>query len=117
MSVGKTNKIESFQKKSTSAFCSICWLLFGCCHTNHLSFPTLISISIAKLNLFVDNKNQDLAQPYRIILGLKIQCLRYHKDELTVLLETIDHKPDILALTEIWIEEEDSAEKYTLRDY
>ena len=47
-----------------------------------------------------DNKNQDLAQLYRTILGLNIQCLRYHKDELTVLLETLDHKPDILALTE-----------------
>ena len=64
-----------------------------------------------------DNKNQDLAQPYRIILGLNIQCLRYHKDELTVLLETIDHKPDISSLTETWIAEEDSAEEYTLTDY
>ena len=63
-----------------------------------------------------DNKNQDLAQPYRIILGLIIQCLRYHKDELTVLLETIDHKPDFLALNETWIAEEDSAEEYTLTD-
>ena len=34
-----------------------------------------------------------------------------------MLLETIGHKPDILLLTETWIAEEDSAERYTLTDY
>ena len=63
-----------------------------------------------------DNKNQDLAQSYQTMLGLYIQCLRYHKDELKVLLETLGHKPDILALTETWVAEEDRAEEYTLTD-
>ena len=66
-----------------------------------------------------DSRNQGLAQSYRIEVSQNIQCLRciHHKDELMVLLETLDLNTNVLALTETWIAEEDSSDEYILTCY
>ena len=35
-----------------------------------------------------------------LILGLYIQCLRYHKDELQILLKSLPNLPQVLAFAE-----------------
>ena len=42
------------------------------------------------------------------VLGLNIRCLDYHKNELRVLLEIIDKNPEVLALTETWMTDDQS---------
>ena len=41
------------------------------------------------------------------LLGLNIRPLGFHHDEITILLSTFEHKPDVLILTETWIAEND----------
>ena len=38
------------------------------------------------------------------VLGLNIRSLDYHINELRVLLEIMDKKPEVLALTETWMQ-------------
>ena len=42
------------------------------------------------------------------VLGLNIRSLDYHVNELRVLLEILDKKPEVLALTETWMTDDHS---------
>ena len=42
------------------------------------------------------------------VLGLNIRSPDYHKNELRVLLEIMDKKPEVLALTETWMTDDHS---------
>ena len=50
-------------------------------------------------------------------MGLNIQSLRFHHAEQVVFLETIEQKPDVIALTETWLKDSDQLEDYDLPGY
>ena len=51
------------------------------------------------------------------VLEINIQCLKCHKDEKIVLLETLQQQPDILSPKEIWLSENYNLDEYELQDY
>ena len=52
-----------------------------------------------------------------LILGLNIQCLRYHKDELQIFLKSLPSLPQVLAFAETWVSEEDDLYDYNIDGY
>ena len=52
-----------------------------------------------------------------IFLSLNIQSLGFHYAELVVFLETLEKKPDVIALTETWLKDSDQLEDYDLPGY
>ena len=68
------------------------------------------------------NKNFDVDQSLAhsrllTLLGLNIRSLGFHHDELNILLNTFEHKPVVLALTETWIAENDPLDEYDILGY
>ena len=51
------------------------------------------------------------------VLGLNIRSLGFHHDQLKKVLETFECKPEILIITETWLTENDSLERFELDDY
>ena len=49
--------------------------------------------------------------------GLNISSLKFDKHELKLFLDTLEQKPGGLALTETWVAENDSIEKYNFDGY
>ena len=47
----------------------------------------------------------------------KHKVFNYHQDDLKTLLETFRTKPDLLALTETWMTEDEDRETYNLKDH
>ena len=65
-------------------------------------------------------KNQTVAQKSNTtscFLGLNVRCLSYHLDELKVLLASLDHEPDVIALTETWMTVDDDKSDYKFEGY
>ena len=52
-----------------------------------------------------------------IMLGLNIQSLRCHRDELLVELDSFNSKPSVIALTETWLTENDNTSTLNLDGY
>ena len=52
-----------------------------------------------------------------IVPGLKIRSLGIHQDQLKSLLQTFEHKPEILITTETWLSENDPFNRFELDDY
>ena len=52
-----------------------------------------------------------------IRLGLNIQSLRCHRDELLVELDSFNSKPSVIALTETWLTENDNTSTLNLDGY
>ena len=67
-----------------------------------------------------DIENQSLV-PFenesKTILGMNIRSLGKHLSELEVLLETMEHKPEIIAITESWMTQSDDMEDFNITDY
>ena len=49
--------------------------------------------------------------------GLNIRCISCHKDKMMFILDTLEKKPDNLAVTETWMAEDDEWETYNLKQY
>ena len=52
-----------------------------------------------------------------IMLGLNIQSLRCHRDEILVELDSFNSKPSVIALTETWLTENDNTSTLNLDGY
>ena len=46
------------------------------------------------------------------VVGINLQSLKCHKDEVVVLPKTLQEQPDILALTKLWLAENDNLHEY-----
>ena len=54
---------------------------------------------------------------YKSILGMNIQSLGFHLNELKILLENLEDKPDMIAITETWMTENDDPNEFFLEGY
>ena len=67
-----------------------------------------------------DTENQSLV-PFenesKTILGMNIRSLSKHLNELEILLQTLEHKPEIIAITESWMTESDDMEDFNITGY
>ena len=64
-----------------------------------------------------NNENQLQGQTpsfLRSILGMNIRSLGLHLNELKVILGSFANKPDMIAITESWMTENDDPENYSL---
>ena len=48
------------------------------------------------------------------VLGLNIRSLGFHHDQLKILLETFERKPEIVIITETWLTENDPLDRFEL---
>ena len=51
------------------------------------------------------------------VLGLNIRSLGFHHDQLKILLETLERKPEIVILPETWLTENDPLDELDLDEY
>ena len=51
------------------------------------------------------------------VVGLNIRFLGFHHDQIKILLEAFERKPEILIITETWLTENDPADRFELDDY
>ena len=51
------------------------------------------------------------------VLGLNIRSLGFHHDQLKILFETFERKPEKLIITETWLTENDPIDRFELDDY
>ena len=67
-----------------------------------------------------DTENQSLV-PFenesKTILGRYIKSLGKHLNELEILLQTLEHRTEIIALTESWMTESDDMGDFNITDY
>ncbi len=63
------------------------------------------------------SQNQDWQTKYNTILVLNIRSISKHFDEFLVLLNTMNPKPAILALTETWLSNNLETNMYTIEGY
>ena len=74
-------------------------------------------LTLPKLN---NNENQLQGQTssfLRSILGMNKRSLGLHLNELKILLGSFANIPDIIAITESWLTENDDPENYNLEGY
>ncbi len=88
--------------------------------------PVIIMINNANDDVLPDSPsahsfsiNNDFLQDnlQHSILHMNIRSLSKHFDELTVLLDTMQAKPAIIALSETWINQNDNVMMYNLEGY
>ena len=67
-----------------------------------------------------NNENQLQGQTpsfLRSVLGMNIRSLGLHLNELKIFLGSFANKPDIIAITDTWMTENDDPDNYNLEGY
>ena len=102
-------------ESKTIVYCfSICTLLKHYSPSSNKNVLELVPFHVQRGNQPLTSLSKNKRS---LILGLNKRYLNYHEDDLKVLLEPLENKQDILALTENLMNGNEDRHTYSLKDY